>query len=299
MRHFFYIHRNDRLLLVAVAVVLLAASAALFYVSKNGGSEPTATNDEAKSDGKMAQRRGETYQYATAQGENGGAGELFTFDPNTADSTQLLRLGLKPWQVRAIYRYRAKGGVFQSKTDFARLYGLTMGQYRRLEPYISIAEDYQPSADIYATVAEQRPPRDTIRYPLKLKQGERISLNAADTTLLKRVPGIGSGFARAIVSYRERLGGFYSTAQLNEISGFPPEALPYFTADGSECRKFNINELPLSELRRHPYIRFYLAKTIIEHRRTHGDIHSLDELSLYRDFTPEVIERLKHYVRFH
>lgn len=35
--------------------------------------------------------------------------ESFEFDPNEADSTQLLRLGLAPFQVRSIYRYRAKG----------------------------------------------------------------------------------------------------------------------------------------------------------------------------------------------
>ena len=36
--------------------------------------------------------------------------ETFPFDPNTADSTTLLKLGLAPWQVRAIYKYRAKHG---------------------------------------------------------------------------------------------------------------------------------------------------------------------------------------------
>ena len=68
--------------------------------------------------------------------------ERFAFDPNTADSTQLLRLGLKPWQVRSIYRYRAKGGVFSEPADFARVYGLTLKQYRELEPYIRIGRDY-------------------------------------------------------------------------------------------------------------------------------------------------------------
>ena len=51
--------------------------------------------------------------------------ETFCFDPNTADSTQLLRLGLQPWQVRNIYKYRAHGGVYQCKEDFAYVYGLT------------------------------------------------------------------------------------------------------------------------------------------------------------------------------
>lgn len=36
----------------------------------------------------------------------------FFFDPNTADSTALLRLGLSPWQVRNIYKYRARGGRY-------------------------------------------------------------------------------------------------------------------------------------------------------------------------------------------
>ncbi len=47
--------------------------------------------------------------------------------------------------------------------------------------------------------------RDTIRYPIKIKLGEHINLASADTTMLKKVPGIGSGWAKAIVSYGERL----------------------------------------------------------------------------------------------
>ena len=178
------------------------------------------------------------------------------------------------------------------------IYGLTAGQYRRLEPYIRISDDYRPAAEAYP--AEPRPAyvRDTTRYPLKLKPGQHVALNTADTALLKRVPGIGSGFARAIVRYRERLGGFYSTAQLMEIGNFPQSALPYFTADPSLCRKLNVNRLTLSQLRRHPYIGFYQAKTIIDHRRLHGPLRSLDDLRLYKDFPPETIERLRNYIEF-
>ena len=123
-------------------------------------------------------------------------------------------------------------------------------------------------------------------------------VNTADTTALKRVPGIGSGFAGAIVRYRERLGGFYKVGQLLEIDNIPESALPYFTADASRCRRLNINKLTLNQLRRHPYISFYQAKTIVDHRRLHGPIKSLDELRLYKDFTPEVIEKLRNYVEF-
>ena len=298
MNSFFYLQRSDRRTITATLAVLAAAAGLTIYFGSGGKTEPRTGNDTtAVPFGKSRSEdgKGRTYGYYDA-GEK--TAELFPFDPNTADSTQLLRLGLAPWQVKNIYRYRAKGGVYRQPRDFARLYGLTAGQYRRLEPYIHISDDYRPASEVYPAEQRQTYTRDTLKYPLKLKPGQHISLNTADTTLLKRVPGIGSGFARAIVNYRERLGGFYSAEQLREISNFPPSALPYFTADAAACRRLDVNSLTLNQLRRHPYIGFYRAKTIIDHRRLHGPLRGLDDLRLYRDFPPEAIERLSHYLKF-
>ena len=60
--------------------------------------------------------------------------ESFPFDPNTADSTTLLRLGLSPWQVRSIYRYRAKLGRYHTPEDFMRVPNMTNEQWERLKP---------------------------------------------------------------------------------------------------------------------------------------------------------------------
>lgn len=222
--------------------------------------------------------------------------EQFPFDPNTADSTQLLRLGLQPYQVRNIYKYRAKGGVYRCKEDFARLYGLTAKDYRRLEPYIRISADYQPAA----TLVGERPrlERDSVRYPVKIKETEHIVLNTADTNDLKRVPGIGSYYAKEIVRHGQWLGGFVSVDQLDEIEGFPQEAKKYFTIEQVQPQKLNINKLTLQQLRRHPYINYYQAKAIVDYRRLHGDIRSLDDLRFSRDFPPEAIRRLEPYVTY-
>lgn len=298
MKTFFYLQRNDRRAIMATLIVLTVAIGLTIYIGDGGKTAATTQADSTATAPNRNQGNGGGQQAVAYYDTGGRRAELFPFDPNTADSTQLLRLGLAPWQVRNIYKYRAAGGIYRQPHDFARLYGLTAGQYRRLEPYIRISDDYRPAAEAYP--AEPRPAyvRDTTRYPLKLKPGQHVALNTADTALLKRVPGIGSGFARAIVRYRERLGGFYSTAQLMEIGNFPQSALPYFTADPSLCRKLNVNRLNLSQLRRHPYIGFYQAKTIIDHRRLHGPLRSLDDLRLYKDFPPETIERLRHYIEF-
>lgn len=298
MRTFFYLQRNDRRAILAVLAILTAAAGLTLYVGSPDQTGTTAA-EEAAAPAEKRQGTGggdtKTKEYYYTAGRKT---ELFAFDPNTADSTQLLRLGLSPWQVKNIYKYRAKGGVYREPRDFARLYGLTAGQYRRLEPYIRISDDYRPAAEVFAASPRQTYVRDTVRYPLKLRPGQHVALNTADTTLLKRVPGIGSGFARAIVRYRERLGGFYDTSQLLEIDNFPQSALPYFTADGAQCRRLNVNKLSLSQLRRHPYISFYQAKTIIDHRRLHGPLRSLDDLRLYKDFTPQAVSRLSHYIDF-
>jgi DNA uptake protein ComE-like DNA-binding protein len=246
-----------------------------------------------------------------------------------ADSTQLLALGLQPWQVRSIYRYRAKGGVFREPEDFAQVYGLTVKQYRELQPYIRISPDYRAASEVYGRKAHQHTSRqgqrqggggslhekapaasvtadiaphaysrDTVLHPIKLKVGEVVDLNRADTTMLKKVPGIGSYYARKVVAYREQLGGFYSTDQLFEIEGFPEEAESFFTLDANAVRRLDLNKLSMAQLRKHPYINFYMAKAIADRRRLKGPLHSLDDLSLLPDFTPEVIDRLSHYVSF-
>lgn len=298
MRRFFYLQRTDRHLVVAVLLVLVVALAGIGYVgvrymSTSGDDKDGVPRDEARRHKIYGMRRGGGAVYDEAP-----AARLTAFDPNTADSTQLLALGLAPWQVRNIYRYRAKGGVYRTKADFARLYGLTVQKYKELEPYIHITGDYRPAAEVYGGRTADLTIRDTLRYPVKIKPGEHIVLNTADTSALKRVPGVGSGFARAIISYGKRLGGYVSVEQLREIDNFPESAIAYFVVKHPVVRRLNLNKLSLSGLRKHPYIGFYQARTIIEYRRVHGRINSLDDLKLCRDFTPEAIARLRPYVEF-
>jgi DNA uptake protein ComE-like DNA-binding protein len=143
-------------------------------------------------------------------------------------------------------------------------------------------------------------PRDSFvpRHPVKIKEGEHVVLNTADTTALKTVPGIGSYFARKIVEYGQRLGGYVSVDQLDEIEDFPLDAKRYLTIRNAQPRKLNVNQLSLNELKRHPYINYYRAKAITDYRRLHGPIHSLDDLRLSKDFPPDIIARLAPYVEF-
>ena len=301
-KSYLYKH-SDRLVMIFLLSLALASIALMFCVGGDGADTTVVADSTAV----VTKGRKGNLTYAQPVAHH----TLFAFDPNTADSTELLRLGLQPWQVRSIYKYRAAGGVYSRKEDFARLYGLTKKQYEDLAPYIRISSDYQPAADYYGcerrgysggTTRTIRVESDTTRhygYPHKLSAAEHVNLNLADTNMLKRVPGIGSYWARRIISYRDRLGGFVSQSQLKEIDDeFPQAAIPYLKIALGDVHKLNVNTLTLGELKRHPYINYYQAKAIVDYRRLRGPIHSLNDLRLSKDFPPEEIKRLEPYVTF-
>ena len=132
----------------------------------------------------------------------------------------------------------------------------------------------------------------------KYPEGTLVDVNSADTTELKKIPGIGSGIAGSIVRYRERLGGFYALSQLEEVRYVTPELLKWFKLGNGSIRKIEINKMSLDKLREHPYLNFYQTKIIIEHRRKKGPIKSLSQLALYEEFTEKDLERLSAYISF-
>lgn len=304
-RDFFYLQRNDRQAILALLSIIVLALTLVIVIGNS--HEPNEAEARLQNDSTLIQNADKEHPlYYKVEEE---IHELFPFDPNTSDSAQLLRLGLQPWQVRSIYHYRARGGCYRTPEDFARLYGLTKKQFEVLRPYIRIADDYRPASDFYHSKprptrtyepAKQEPTEEKpiYNYPHKLSQGQQLSVNSADTTELQKIPGIGKTYAKAIVRYRERLGGFTSSKQLLEIEGVPEGVTQFVTIDTNAIRKMNINQLTLNQLRQHPYINFYQAKAICDYRRLRGPIKSLQDLKLLKDFPPAEIERLQPYVSF-
>ena len=286
-------NRNDRKIALAAIGVALAALGGIWLAGSEDEALPTTVvaSDTLRT---MTRHHRSVVQEDPLPVRHV---ETFPFDPNTADSSQLIRLGLQSWQVRNIYKYRARGGVYRKKEDFARLYGLTVKDYHRLEPYIRISSDYQPAATLVGGKANGANGTNGV-YPRKIDSTQHVVLNTADTTTLRQVPGIGIYFAKEIVRYGQRLGGYVSVDQLDEIADFPQASKKYFVVQQAHPKKLNVNQLTLQQLRRHPYINYYQARAIKEYCRLHGPLKSLDDLRLSRDFPPEVIQRLAPYVTF-
>lgn len=311
------------LLIVLNASLVLLAALFLSHYRNAGGGGIAETMREVSADHSAS---GSSRYYAVDASQP----ESFPFDPNEADSTQLLRLGLAPFQVRSIYRYRAKGGRFSTKDDFRRVYRLTNEQWDHLAPLIRIGKKYQlvdlsPEPSRTVSASQPRGDRNTAsgkpvnsssatsdseftsvsshklhsKYPVKLVGDEVLDVNFADSAQLCRVPGIGPYFSRKIVQYRKRLGGYVSTAQLLEIDDFPADAIAWLVvSDSTDVQRLNVNSLSTRKLMRHPYVGYYRASDMEDYKRIYGRIESIDALGQMPHFTDEDIKRLAPYLEF-
>ena len=129
-----------------------------------------------------------------------------------------------------------------------------------------------------------------------------IGLNSADTLDLQRLSGIGPAYARRIVRYRERLGGFADKKQLLEIFGMDTSKYnriaEHLYVEKDSIHKININKITFKELQKHPYFPFELAKGLILYRDKVKRFNSPDDLKKLQWMTDSLYRKILDYVVF-
>ncbi len=216
--------------------------------------------------------------------------ERFVFDPNVIDSVDMLRLGFQPYMAHNWLQYRRHGGKIYSIGKLRSIYGIDTVLVDSLRD-LAVFESVNPIKKM-----------DSVKYVRK--EFFEFELNSADTTLLAKLPGIGSGRAKMIVNRRRELGGFYSVEQLKEIDAMPDsivEALiPYIIIELDSVKLIDVNRASVKRLHRHPYISYYQAKAIYDLRwdKHHkGRIENLEDIRKLEVFTDEDFERVRWYLR--
>jgi DNA uptake protein ComE-like DNA-binding protein len=213
---------------------------------------------------------------------------LSRFNPNELDSAGFVKLGLKPYMASNILKYRAKGGKFRKPEDFAKVWGVTPEKFNELLPYINIPTEI-------AVTTPSQPPRI-------VKKDVILELNSTDTTQLKQISGIGSGYAKRIIAYRKRLGGFCNVAQLREVWGMTPELYaqiaPHFTVNPQAITKITVNRASVERLMSHPYLNFSKAKAIYDLRRNKGKLTSSEQLKTVAEMDPSTLSKIEPYLSF-
>lgn len=216
--------------------------------------------------------------------------KTITFDPNTATEDIFIQIGLKPYVINNILKYRAKGGVFKTPDDFGKLYGLDPDIFEMLKPYIEI------------NVNESRQQTyDSIKYVKYKKAPVNISdLNSADSAELTTISGIGPSFASRIIKYRNRLGGYVSKNQLLEVYGMDSiryyQIKDFIEIDASNIVKIDLNQISFKALMKHPYFEYHTVKAIFDYRNKHRGFDNIEELGNIPLIYPELFLKIKPYL---
>lgn len=129
----------------------------------------------------------------------------------------------------------------------------------------------------------------------------KIDMNGADSLAWVALPGIGPGFAKRILKFKEQLGGFYQVNQLKEVYGMDTIWVERyrnrFHLGTGVYRKLQVNRLLWQEFR-HPYLPYAQAKLFLNYRKQHGVVRDFDELSQIKLLDLRAWERLRPYLAF-
>ncbi|MFA6248710.1 MAG: helix-hairpin-helix domain-containing protein [Mucilaginibacter sp.] len=255
-------------LLILIALVLIAPYV-YQWLRKDNTINVTAFNTAAAALNKANPQ--------PLNGTGSAKNALFKFDPNTTSTYDWQKLGITAKQAAIIKNYTAKGGRFRKAEDLQKIYGLTKVDYARLAPFIIIPKG-------------------------KAKTNVVVELNAADSARLTSIDGIGGAFAKRIIYYRDRLGGFITKEQLKEVYGIDElkydEIKDQVKVDAGRIRKININTITFDKLRLMPYLDYKQVNAIIEYRKQHGDYAAINDLKNIAIIDEGILRKIEPYLVF-
>ena len=222
--------------------------------------------------------------------------ELFYFDPNNLSTEGWQKLGLRDKTIHTIQNYLSKGGRFKKSEDLQRIYGLFPNEFERIEPFIKIESTEETKNTTFKKDASaENQPAKTYASSYVI-----IDINSGDTTAFISLPGIGSKLAARIINFRDKLGGFYSVAQVGETFGLPDSVFQkikqYLKLENTSIRKININTATVNEIKIHPYIRWSLANPIVAYRNEHGPFAKVEDIKKVMAVTEEVYIKIAPYL---
>ena len=144
--------------------------------------------------------------------------------------------------------------------------------------------------------------KNAVKFYKKAAPSEIIEINTADSAKLTELHGIGPSFARRIIGYRQRLGGFYKKEQLKEVFGMDSmtyaSLAPQVSVNVARIKKININTVTFDELSHFPYLSYKQMNAVIRFREEHGDYESINDIDNVAIIDKATLRKIKSYLKY-
>jgi len=152
-----------------------------------------------------------------------------------------------------------------------------------------------------------------------LRPGERIDLDRASAAEIARLPRVGLGLARAIVSHRTSHGPFGSLEALDRVPGIGPGLMAAIAGQvsfsataplgrppaptgparswGAPVEPLDLNRATAADLEKLPFVGPFMARQIVAHRDRHGPFAAVDGLINVPGIGPATVARIRDRLR--
>lgn len=287
MLHYFTCSRKEKNAAILLGLVLLSLQGVIWYRHFSHPPAEYTLGDKEQQAWQQLKKSSSSSEKKTADVATKELPDLKPFNPNHPDEEGYMRLGLSRRQAAALIRYRERTGGFYTYTDLEKVRVLPAELLRKWRPAL-----------VFET-KEERKLEMRKKDSVNTHRFSRIDINRADTVTLSALPLIGPGRARAIVRYRDRLGGFYDPAQLHEIRIMPDSVVmaitPMIHTGDGVFRKIDVNR---DDSIIHPYLNKQMVRLMVNYRQQNGFFSSTEDLRPLPLFDEEIIRKIAPYLIF-
>jgi competence ComEA-like helix-hairpin-helix protein len=282
--YFTYTVKEQRAIIVLMILIsfLQLALIALHWIPVNGKSRNDLVTQATTSNNTLLLEP--QLKIKTDTKSKSSSIKLFSFNPNTNTINDWINLGLTEKQGQSILKYISKGGSFKVKNDMKKMHVVKPELFRQWWDYIQLPDSLTASKEKY------------FEPDHKSKNTQKVNINIASIDDLDKLPLIGEGRAKAIISYRDRLGGFMLIDQLLDLKSIPDSVFlsikDRIYTDGKIYKSLNINADSLF----HPYLPKSFAKMIVSYRQQHGNYQRIEDLRILPLYDDKIMRKIAPYL---
>lgn len=222
----------------------------------------------------------------------------YSIDINTENREDFMKLnGIGPVISDILINYRDSKNGFDSIADLKNVYSLSEELFESIQPYLKLS---QPIRSIDKPGFKDKPKNLTV--PKGSDGVKKMDINKVTDKDLETIHGIGPFYSRNIVELREKLGGYHTIDQLQNVYGMKPEIVELlgdYVSIQSPPSRFDINEIEFRDLLRMGLLKYEEVKYIFQLKNAQNGIMNENQLRKLKGIPPKKMDALIPYILFH
>ncbi|WP_339876594.1 helix-hairpin-helix domain-containing protein [Olleya marilimosa] len=221
--------------------------------------------------------------------------KIYPFNPNFITDYKGYTLGLSNQEIDRLLAFRKQDKWINSIKQFQEVTMVSDSVLDKISPYFKFPD--------WVTNPNPKQTNFKTGYSKTVKtEAQKLDLNSATAIQLQKVYGVGPSYSERIIKFRNKINGFHSFIELQQVYGLTPEVIQNIKADFTiktprAITKIALNTATKEQLVTIKYIDYEIAHNIIEERTLRDGFKSIDELTKVNGFPVNKLEIIKLSLR--